>query len=289
MSFSTGVRPVSPALEVFTPVRQRRRGTRALIRLRSPLGIYTTPLVLLIAWQVVSMLGLIPATVAASPSQVINAGTHLWSHGEPSTLRQDLGVSLARALSGLLIGGTIGALAGITAGLSRLGEQIFNGPVQILNTIPFLALLPVFIMWFGIGEVSKIAMISLGAGIPIYINLFGAIRNVDQRLIEMAKAAGAGRWRLLRRVIFPGALPGALIGMRLAIAYSVLGLVVAEQINASSGLGFMINQAQTFDRVDEMFLGLAIYAILGLTGDQIVRACERGLLRWRPGNAGGAA
>jgi sulfonate transport system permease protein len=177
---------------------------------------------------------------------------------------------------------TVGGLAGTFAGLTRLGENVFNGPVQILNTIPFLALLPLFIIWFGIGEVSKIAMIALGAGIPVYINLFGAIRNVDQRLVEMARAAGVGRFRLLTRVVLPGALPGALIGLRLAIAYSILGLVVAEQINANSGIGFMINQAQTFDRVDEMFLGLVIYAILGLTGDQIVRLLERYLLRWRP-------
>jgi sulfonate transport system permease protein len=161
--------------------------------------------------------------------------------------------------------------------------------VQILNTIPFLALLPLFIIWFGIGEVSKISMIALGAGIPVYINLFGAIRNVDQRLVEMARAAGVGRWRLLTRVVLPGALPGGLIGLRLAIAYSILGLVVAEQINANSGIGFMINQAQTFDRVDEMFLGLVIYAILGLTGDQIVRVLERYLLRWRPSSSGGRA
>jgi sulfonate transport system permease protein len=220
---------------------------------------------------------------------VVSAATHLWSHGEPSTLRADIGISLTRALVGLAIGLTVGGVAGTIAGLTGFGEQLFNGPVQILNTIPFLALLPLFIIWFGIGEVSKIAMISLGAGIPVYINLFGAIRNVDQRLIEMARAAGVSRKRLLTKVVLPGALPGALIGLRLAIAYSILGLVVAEQINANSGIGFMINQAQTFDRIDEMFLGLVIYAILGLIGDQIVRVLERYLLRWRPSAGTGRA
>src|ERR1700758_5634377 len=257
--------------EVFAPRQAARRGLLKGRRLRSPLGIYTSPLLLLVAWEVLCSTGAVSPTLAARPSQVLSAGVPLGSHGEPSTLSADLRISLIRAVIGLAIGVTVGGLAGTFAGLRRFGEQVFNGPVQILNTIPFLALLPLFIMWFGIGEFSKIAMIALGAAIPVYINLFGAIRNVDQRLIEMARAAGVSRWRLLVRGVLPGSLPGGLIGLRLAIAYSILGMVVAEQINANSGIGFMINQAQTFDRVDEMFLGLVIYAILGLTGDQIVR------------------
>jgi sulfonate transport system permease protein len=265
-------------LETFTPgteIRSRRR-------LRSPLGIYTTPVVLLIAWQIASWAQALPARTSASPIDVGKAAVHLWTVGAPSTLGEDLRVSLTRALVGLLLGITVGALAATFAGLARFGEQLFNGPVQILNTVPFLALLPLMIMWFGIGETSKVLLIALGAGVPMYINLFGAIRNVDGGLIEMARAAGAGPVRLVRRVLLPGALPGALVGLRFALAYSVLGLVVAEQINANSGIGFMITQAQTYDRVDEMFLGLAIYAILGLAGDQIVRVLERVLLRWRP-------
>jgi len=280
---------VGHGVDVFAPREATRRSWLKGRRLHSPLGIYTSPLILLIAWEVLCLTGTLSPTLAASPSQVVSAAGHLWSHGEPSTLRADLGISLMRALVGLAIGVTVGGIAGTFAGLSRLGENVFNGPVQILNTIPFLALLPLFIMWFGIGETSKIAMISLGAAIPVYINLFGAIRNVDPRLIEMARAAGISRPRMLTRVVLPGALPGGLIGLRLAIAYSLLGLVVAEQINANSGIGFMINQAQTFDRIDEMFLGLVIYAILGLTGDQIVRALERYLLRWRPSSSRGQA
>ena len=154
--------------------------------------------------------------------------------------------------------------------------------MQILNTVPFLALLPLMIMWFGIGDSSKIALIAIAAGVPVYINLFSAIRGVDERLVEMARAAGASRLRLITRVLLPGALPGALVGFRFALSYSVLGLVVAEQINADSGLGFMISQAQSYNRLDEMFLGLVIYAVLGLAADQVVRLLERVLLTWRP-------
>lgn len=258
-----------------------------LKRMRSPFGIYTTPVLLVIAWQLACSGGALPEKIAASPYQVAKAAVHLWQVGAPSTLGEDLRVSLTRALVGLLIGASIGALAATLAGLSRFGEQLFNGPVQILNTVPFLALLPLMIMWFGIGEESKVLLIAIGAGIPVYINLFSGIRGVDERLVEMARVAGAGRWRLIRRVLLPGALPSALVGLRFALAYSVLGLVVAEQINANSGIGFMITQAQTYQRVDEMFLGLVVYAILGLTGDQIVRVFERVLLSWRPAYGGG--
>jgi sulfonate transport system permease protein len=271
--------------ETFAPRTQHGRIAQ-LKGLRSPLGIYTTPLLVLIAWQVACSLGMLSPELVASPVQVAEAGYHLWQVGTPSTLGEDLKVSLERAFQGFLLGASVGAIAGTLAGLSRFGEQLFNGPVQILNTIPFLALLPLMIMWFGIGDMSKILLISIGAAVPVYINLFAGIRGVDQRLVEMATVAGAGRARLIGRVLLPGALPGLLVGLRFALAYSVLGLVVAEQINAQSGIGFMITQAQTYQRIDEMFLGLAIYAVLGLAADQIVRFAERRLLTWRPAFGG---
>jgi sulfonate transport system permease protein len=278
--------PVDVArFETFTP-RTQPGGLARLRGFRSPVGIYTTPLLVLIAWQLACSLGMLQSNLVASPAQVVEAGYQLWHVGTPSTLGQDLEVSLARALQGFLLGASVGAVAGTIAGLSRFGEQLFNGPVQILNTIPFLALLPLMIMWFGIGDISKILLISIGAAVPVYINLFAGIRGVDQRLVEMAVVAGAGRTRLIGRVLLPGALPGLLVGLRFALAYSVLGLVVAEQINAQSGIGFMIMQAQTYQRIDEMFLGLAIYAVLGLAADQIVRLAERRLLTWRPAFGG---
>ena len=226
------------------------------------------------SWQ-----GWISRQLASSPVQIGQAAVTLWRQG---LLGPDLAISLTRAAEGFALGVAVGACAAVAAGLWRGGEQAFNGLVQILNTIPLLALLPVMIVWFGIGEESKVLLISIGAGVPVYLNLFAAIRGVDQSLIEMATAAGAGRGRLIRRVLLPGALPGFLVGLRFALAYSVLGLVAAEQVNASSGIGFMINQAQTYDRVDEIYLGLVIYAVLGLAADQVVRLLERVLLAWRP-------
>ena len=269
---------------MFAPAARRSGWPgRVLAHVRSPLGIYTVPLLIGVLWQIASWQGWIGPEFAASPAQIFAAGVSLWREG---LLGPDIAISLTRAGEGFALGLVAGTVAATLAGLWRGGEQAFNGVVQILNTIPLLALLPVMIVWFGIGEESKVLLISIGAGVPIYLNLFAAIRGVDQGLIEMAVAAGASRWRLVRRLLLPGALPGFLVGLRFALAYSVLGLVAAEQVNANSGIGFMINQAQTYDRVDEIYLGLVIYAVLGLTADQVVRIFERVLLTWRPAYTG---
>jgi len=272
---------VAPRREVFLPAdTDRRTGTRALRRrLGWPLGIYTVPVAVLLAWQALSQLGVVSEKYAPAPTAIVKAGVQLWQIGE---LGPDLAISLRRAGLGLALGLTVGIVTGIAGGLSRSGEHVFNGLYQIVNTIPLLAILPLMIVWFGIDELTKVLLISFGAAVPMYLNLFAAIRGVDQRLIEMARTTGAGTRRLVARVLVPGALPGFLVGLRFALAYSVLGLVAAETVNATSGLGFMITRAQTYLRTDQVFVGLAIYSIIGLLADQLVRILERVLLQWRP-------
>jgi sulfonate transport system permease protein len=275
---------VPPEVEVFAPRSHHGvRVGRALRLLGAPLGVYTVPALLVLVWQIASWNRWISESFAASPIQIWHAAQSLWQQG---LLWPDITTSLSRSGQGLAIGLTVGVVTGTAAGLWRLGEQAFTGLVSILNTIPLLALLPLMIVWFGIGEESKILLIALGAGVPIYLNLFSAIRSVDGGLVEMAQAAGARQWRLITRILLPGALPGFLVGLRFSLAYSVLGLVAAEQVNANSGIGFMINQAQTYQRVDQIYLGIAIYAVLGLTAHQIVRLLERVLLTWRPSYTG---
>jgi sulfonate transport system permease protein len=268
--------------EVFVPRDARGASLFGSLRrrLRWPLGIYTTPVAVLVLWQVLSNAGLISQTYAPAPTTIVRSAVSLWQQG---VLGPDLEVSLRRAGLGLAIGLTVGIVAGVLGGLLRSGEYVFNGLVQVLNTIPLLAVLPLMIVWFGIGEVTKVLLVSFGAGVPMYLNLFAAIRGVDQGLIEMAKTTGAGRWRLVTRVLVPGALPGFLVGLRFSLAYSILGLVAAETVNADAGIGFLITQAQTYLQTDQVFVGLAIYSILGLASDQFVRILERVLLRWRPG------
>jgi sulfonate transport system permease protein len=274
--------PAAQDREVFTAASSR--GNSALTtwrkRLSWPLGIYTTPVAILIIWQLLAHAGLLSATAAPAPTVIARTAWQLWRQG---VLGPDLEISLVhRALVGFALGLGVGVVTGVLGGLLRSGEYLFNGVVQIFNTIPILAILPVMIVWFGIGETPKILIIAFGAFVPMYLNLFAAIRSVDQRLVEMARTTGAGRWRLVTKVMFPGALPGFLVGLRFALAYSILGLVAAETVNANSGIGFLISNGQTYMQPDQVWVGLVIYAILGLLADQFVRLLQRVLLRWRP-------
>jgi sulfonate transport system permease protein len=267
--------------EVFLPGDVRRQTPLGTLRrrLRWPLGIYTTPVVILVVWEILAQAGVLPPAYAPAPTEIVKAAVELWNDG---VLGPDLVISLQRAGIGLALGLSVGIVAGVLGGVLRSGEYLFNGLAQILNTVPLLAVLPLMIVWFGIDELTKVLLIAFGAGVPMYLNLFAAIRGVDQRLIEMARTTGAGLSRVVTRVVVPGALPGFLVGLRFSLAYSVLGLVAAETVNANEGLGFLITQAQTYMQTNKVFVGLVIYSILGLVADQLVRILERVLLRWRP-------
>ncbi len=238
-----------------------------------------SPLILLLAWELGSRSGLIPARILAAPTAVIGTFVELLLSGE---LLSNLVVSLGRALTGLAIGGTIGIVLGLIAGLSRRGEVAVDPPVQMLRTLPFLALVPLFIVWFGIGETAKIALISLGVIFPVYLNLYSGIRGVDAKLVEAGRSFGLSQWGLVRHVILPGAMPGLLLGLRMALTISWLSLVIAEQINASGGLGYLINNARDFLQTDVIVVCLLVYATIGLAADGLVRALESRLLAWRP-------
>ncbi len=238
-----------------------------------------SPVALLLLWELGARTGVIPANVLAAPSSVILTAWRMIASGE---LPWNMLVSLGRAVSGLVIGVAVGSALALTAGLSRAGETLVDPPVQMLRTLPSLALTPLFIVWFGIGETPKIALIALGTSFPIYLNLYAGIRGVEPRLVEAARSFGLGGRELIAHVILPGALPSFLLGLRFALAGSWLILVVAEQINASAGLGYLINNARDFARTDVIVVCLAVYALLGLAADAVVRALERRALAWRP-------
>jgi sulfonate transport system permease protein len=273
--------PASQQRDVFLPGDSRQQSLFGSLRrrLRWPLGVYTTPVLVLIVWEVLAQAGVLKPTYAPAPTAILGTTVELWRDG---VLGPDLAISLQRAGIGLAVGLAVGIVAGVLGGFLRTGEYVFNGVAQILNTVPLLAVLPLFVVWFGIDELTKVLLIAFGAGVPMYLNLFAAIRGVDQRLIEMARTTGAGSWRVVTRVLLPGALPGFLVGLRFSLAYSILGLVAAETVNADEGLGFLITQAQTYLQTNKVFVGLVIYSVLGLVADQFVRTLERVLLRWRP-------
>ena len=155
--------------------------------------------------------------------------------------------------------------------------------MQMLRTLPLFGLIPVFIVWFGIGETPKLMLIAIGAAIPLYLNTFSGIRNVDARLAELGQVLRLSRTELIKDIVLPGALPQVLVGLRQSLGVAWLALVVAEQVNANAGLGFMISQATQFLRNDVIFVALLVYCLLGLITDALVRLAERRALVWRRG------
>ena len=228
-------------------------------------------------------LGLFTSVEVASPVAVINAGRQLWAQG---ALQSNLLISLQRVAEGLVLGVAAGVLLAVICGLFWVGEDLMDPVIQAVRGVPILGLVPLAIIWFGVGEVPKIFLIALGSLFPVYLNTYAAIRGVDVKLVEAGQTFGLNRWGLVRQVILPGALPGFLVGLRFALVAVWVIDVVAEEINAQSGLGYLINQAQTTNRTDIMFLCLAIYAALGLLADAIVRLLERRLQAWRRGFGG---
>ena len=225
------------------------------------------------------MAGVIPPRILPAPSSVMGAFADLVMSG---ALGRHMLVSLGRVAAGLAIGIAIGGTLALAAGLSRRGETLIDSTVQMLRTIPVLGLVPLFILWFGIGEAPKIAMVTLGTLFPIYINLFAGIRGVDPKLVEAGSIFGLKGWALIRQVILPGALPSALVGLRYALGVAWLSIIVAEQINADKGLGYLIMDAREYMRTDIIVVCLLVYALLGLGVDAVIRALERRLLAWRP-------
>ena len=240
---------------------------------------FASPLALVLLWQAGSMLGWIPPRTLAAPSTILVTAWGLAISGE---LGHHLLVSLARVALGLGIGITVGTMLAVLSGLSRRGEDILDAPIQMIRTLPFLGLVPLFILWFGIGEAPKIALVALGTTFPIYLNLFAGIRGVDVKLVEAGRVFGLDQRGLIRHVILPGALPSGLVGLRYSLGVAWLSLVIAEQVNASAGIGYLINDARDFLRTDIIVVGLLVYALLGLAADAVVRTLERRALAWRP-------
>jgi sulfonate transport system permease protein len=251
---------------------------RGLLRLISPV-------VLLLLWQGESKLGLVSTQKLPPPTEIWSTAISLITTNSPAygTLQGAMLVSLERVAIGFGCGATAGIFLAMVTGLSRIGENAVDPPMQMLRTLPLFGLIPVFIVWFGIGELPKILLITIGSAIPLYLNTFAGIRSVDGKLAELGQVLHLRRRELITHIVLPGALPQVFVGLRLSLGASWLALVVAEQINANAGLGFMINQAEQFDRNDVIFVCLLVYCVLGLLTDALVRLLERRALVWRRG------
>ena len=275
MTTTTTAAPM--AVEKDSPrVRRRRRGLSPGRRL--PATRLIGPALFVALWAIASAAGQLDPGAIPAPWTVLRTAGHLWTAG---TLPTDILTSLQRAASGFAIGLVAGVALALAAGLSRVGEALIDGTVNLNRAIPTLGLIPLFILWLGIGEAFKVAIIAIVVYIPIYLNTHAALSGIDSRFVELAEVQGLSKFQFIRQIVIPGALPGFFVGLRLGVTGSWLGLVVLEQINATSGLGYMMFQAQNYGQSDVILVGLLVYGVFGLISDSAVRLIERRVLSWR--------
>lgn len=280
----TRPKAAAPSGPEAPPVRRAgtRRGRLGPAR-PVPFGRLLGPALLVTAWWAASAGGLLDPRILSGPGTVATTAFDLVADGR---LQGNVLISLQRAGLGLLFGVAAGVTLAVAAGTSRTGEYLVDGPLQIKRAIPSLAMLPLLILWLGIGEEMKVTVIALGVAVSVYINTHASLTGIDHRHVELAEVLRLGRWRFLRSVVVPGSLPGFFVGLRLGVTSSWLGLIVVEQINATSGIGYMMFQAQQYAQSDVIIVGLVAYGTFGFASDALVRAVERRALSWRRTLAG---
>jgi sulfonate transport system permease protein len=277
--------PHSVIRDSFAPLRASLYALRNVGRRRAPSSrkrplyrLAIGPALLLALWCVASAAGLLSPRVLSAPWTVVSTALELIEDGK---LQSHLATSARRVVLGLAAGTLAGTLLALISGLSQIGEALIDGPVQIKRSLPTLALIPLFIVWLGIGESMKLLTISLAAMIPVYVHTHAGLRSIDARYVELAESLRLGRLEFIRKIALPGALPGFMMGIRLALTSSWLSLVVVEQINATSGIGYMMSLARSYGQTEIIVVGLAVYALLGLSSDVFLRLVEGRALSWR--------
>ncbi|MFE6761523.1 ABC transporter permease [Streptomyces sp. NPDC057689] len=279
----TAAPPVTPPVKTVVPASAPKTRRRLGPGRAVPFGRLIGPVLVIALWWAASATGYLDPRILSGPGTVLSTASDLVSSGR---LQDNVLISLQRAGLGLFFGVSAGVLLAVAAGLSRTGEYLLDGPLQIKRAIPSLAMLPLLILWLGIGEQMKVTVIALGVAVNMYINTYASLTGIDSRYVELAEGLDLSRAQFIRKVVVPGSLPGFFVGLRLGVTASWLGLIVVEQINATSGIGYMMFQAQQYAQSDVIIVGLVAYGIFGFASDAAVRAVERKVLSWRRTLAG---
>lgn len=270
----------STSISTAHPVR--RTGASTSRAIAGPAARWISPIALLLLWQIASSAGWLDERTLPSPLTLVGTASDLWSTGQ---LQEAVLVSLRRAAIGFALGAAVAAILGPVVGLTRLGDTLVDPLMQMLRMLPLLGLVPLFIVWFGIQEQPKIYMVALFVLVPLYLNIVGALRDVHPDLGELARSLRLTRFETARHVVIPAVTPQVLVGLRQSLGAAWIALIVAEQVNAGAGLGYLINNARDFLRIDVIVVGLIAYAVLGLVTDGVVRLLEKRALAWRDAGA----
>jgi sulfonate transport system permease protein len=240
----------------------------------------TLPMILVILWELLSRLGVFPSYQLPAPSVVLQTigsmlqDGSLWSH---------VGITTFRVFAGFLIGTAVAVVLGSIVGLYQKAEQLFDPMIQAFRSIPSLAWVPLFILWLGIGEASKVTMIAVGVFFPIYLNIVSGIAGVDRKLIEVGKMYGLNNFQMIRRVILPAALPSFLVGLRSGLGLGWMFVVAAELMGASEGLGYLLVLGQNTLSPEMIIASIILFAIIGKLTDWILKQVEKRALTWQDG------
>ncbi len=246
-------------------------------RPRFPLGLLL-PTVLGTAWALAARFDWVDRSLLPTPAEVGNVFVRLTREGE---LQRHVGVTLARVALGFLLGGTVATLLGALTGYWTLARRLLDPTLQALRSLPSLAWAPLFLLWLGIDETAKVALIALGVFFPVYLGLMNGIQNVDRKLVEVGLAHGFGNVALVRRVFFPATLPAFLISLRTGLSVGWMFVVAAELLGASRGLGFLLIDGQATGRPALMLVSIGLFAAAGKGTDVALAALNRRLLRWQ--------
>ena len=266
------MKPASITIEKNRVKNVRKLNVKVLVRA------ITIPVIILIIWQLAGVFGLVSKTVLPTPLDIFLAFQELIKTGE---LFGHLSISVFRAAAGFFIGGGLGIILGTIVGFSTRSEQYLDPSVQMLRTVPHLAVAPLFVLWFGFGETSKVLLIADGAFFPLYVNAFLGIRGVDSKLFDVARVLEFSKRKLITKLILPSALPNLLLGARLSLGVAWVSLVVAELMGSTEGIGYMIMDARQFSNTDIVFVGIIIFAFVGKFSDSLVSLLEAKFLSWR--------
>jgi sulfonate transport system permease protein len=263
---------------IATPDAGARPATAAPApRRRLPLGLIL-PLACLLLWQAAAGLGWIESDLLPGPLEILQT---LSAMAQDGSLATDIGATCRRLAFGFMLGTAAATLAGALTGTSPLCRRLLDPTLQALRSVPSLAWVPLFIIWFGIYDVSKVLLIAIGVFFPIYLNLMNGIANVDRRLIEVGQVHGYSRLLLMLRIQLPAALPAYITGLRGGLGLGWMFIASAEMMGASDGLGFILTNGEEIGRPDQVIAAIFVFAVLGKTTDWVLAKAGASLIAWQ--------